>query len=100
MIFSLFGHHMAAALEPQPTEGMIGSHRRATSLHETSEETVSQENLCTLVNDFTFKLDQIAEVLEVTGAGSGNASAAFAIWRSAREKVGPTRRTNRCGLYI
>jgi type I restriction enzyme M protein len=78
---------MAAALEPQRNERKIGSPRRTIWRQATPEETVRQEHLRMFVNESGFKLDQIAEALEVMGAGSANARADVAIWRSARETV-------------
>jgi type I restriction enzyme M protein len=66
--------------------GQIWSAVRQKWLIETPEERVRQEYLCMLVNEFGFKLDQIAEELEVTGRGSGQARADFVIWRTALDK--------------
>jgi type I restriction enzyme M protein len=67
--------------------GKIWSPLRRKWLHESPEETVRQEYLCALVNEYGFDLDQISEELEVTGRGSGRARADFLIWRTARDKV-------------
>lgn len=68
-------------------KGKIWSHIRKKLLTETPEETVRQEYLCVLVNEYGFSLDQIDEELEVTGRGSGHARADFVIWRSAKDKA-------------
>ena len=54
---------------------------------ETPEETVRQEYLCVLVNEYGFNLDQMDEELEVTGRGSGHARADFVIWRTVKDKA-------------
>jgi len=66
--------------------GKIWSHLRKKWLDETPEESVRQEYLCVLVNEYGFALDQIDEELEVTERGSGHARADFVIWRTAQEK--------------
>ena len=52
-------------------KGKIWSHVREEWLDETPEETVRQEYLCILVNEYGFRLDQMDEELEVTGRGAG-----------------------------
>ena len=68
-------------------KGKIWSHVRQKWLDETPEETVRQEYLCVLVNEYGFALDQMDEELEVTGRGSGHARADFVIWRTANDKA-------------
>lgn len=68
-------------------EGKIWSHIRKKWLVETPEETVRQEYLCVLVNEYGFTPDQMGEEVEVTGRGSGHARADFVIWRTVKEKV-------------
>jgi type I restriction enzyme M protein len=68
-------------------DGKILSHLRQIWLDETPEERVRQEYLCTIVNEYGFKLDQMAEEVEVTGRGSGNARVDFIIWRTPHEKA-------------
>lgn len=68
-------------------KGKIWSHIRKKWIVETPEETVRQEYLCILVNEYGFSLDQIDEELEVTGRGSGHARADFVIWRTAKDKA-------------
>jgi type I restriction enzyme M protein len=68
-------------------KGKLWSHIRNMWLVETPEETVRQEYLCTLVNEYGFTLNQMDEEAEVTGRGSGRARADFVIWRSAKDKL-------------
>lgn len=68
-------------------KGKVWSHVRQKWLNETPEETVRQEYLCILVNEYGFALDQIAEEMEVTGRGAGHARADFVIWRSTKDKL-------------
>jgi type I restriction enzyme M protein len=68
-------------------KGKIWSHIRKKWIVETPEETVRQEYLCVLVNEYGFSPDQIDEELEVTGRGSGHARADFVIWRTAKDKA-------------
>lgn len=65
----------------------IWSHIRKKFLIETPEETVRQEYLYVLVNEYGFNLDQIDEEVEVTGRGSGHARADFVIWRTVKDKI-------------
>lgn len=65
----------------------IWSHVRNKWLVETPEETVRQEYLLVLVNDYGFALDQIAEEMDLTGRGSASARADFVIWRTVRDKA-------------
>lgn len=78
---------MPEELKPRREKGKIWSHIRKKWLDETPEETVRQEFLCVLVNEYGFGLDQIDEELEVTGRGSGHARADFVIWRTPKDKV-------------
>ena len=68
-------------------EGAIWSPLRQMWLVETPEEHVRQEFLCALVNEYGFKLEQIAEELEVTGKGAAKARADFVIWRTPQDKA-------------
>jgi type I restriction enzyme M protein len=68
-------------------KGKLWSHIRKKWLVETPEETIRQEYLCTLVNEYGFDLDQMDEEVEVTGRGSGHARADFVIWRSVKDKL-------------
>lgn len=74
-------------LRVERSYGKIKSHIRKKWLSETPEETVRQEYLCILVNEYGFVLEQMDEELEVTGRGSGHARADFVIWRSAKDKA-------------
>ncbi len=67
-------------------KGKIWSHVRRKWLLETPEETVRQEYLLILVNEYEFSLDQIAEELDLTGRGSASARADFVIWRTTKDK--------------
>jgi type I restriction enzyme M protein len=78
---------MPSQLTVRREGGKIWSHVRKKWLQETPEETVRQEYLCILVNEYGFSLDQIDEELEVTGRGSGRARADFLIWRTAKDKA-------------
>lgn len=75
------------AIKRDEKKGKIWSHIRGKWLAETPEETVRQEYLLILVNDYEFSLDQIDEELNVTGRGSGAARADFVIWRTAKDKA-------------
>src|SRR5215207_9319768 len=52
----------------------------------TPEEQVRQDYLRTLMNEYGYSIDQIAEEVDVTGRGSGQARADFVIWRSAEDR--------------
>ena len=80
---------LMSALEIRRDEkkGKIWSHVRRKWLVETPEETVRQNYLLILVNDYGFSLDQIAEEIDLTGPGSANARADFVIWRTEQDKV-------------
>lgn len=68
-------------------KGKIWSHARSKWLVETPEETVRQEYLLILINEYGFSLDQIAEELDLTGRGSASARADFVIWRTAQDRA-------------
>ncbi len=68
-------------------KGKIWSHIRKKWLDETPEESVRQEYLFVLVNEYGFSIDQMDEEREVTGRGSGHARADFVIWRTAKDKA-------------
>ena len=67
-------------------DGRIWSHLKQKWRVETPEERVRQEYLCTLVNEYGYSLEQMAEEIPVTGRGSGQARADFLIWRTAQDK--------------
>lgn len=77
---------MSSQLLVRREKGKIWSHIRKEWLEETPEESVRQEYLCILVNEYGFNVDQMDEECEVTGRGSGQARADFVIWRSAQDK--------------
>jgi type I restriction enzyme M protein len=68
-------------------ERKIWSHVRSKWLVETPEETVRQEYLLILVNEYGFSLDQIDEEVTVTGRGSAHARADYVIWRTVNDKA-------------
>jgi type I restriction enzyme M protein len=74
-------------LQIQARNGRIFSHVRQKWLEETPEERVRQEYLLVLANEYGFRLDQIAEDMEVTGRGSGHARADYVVWRSLDDKA-------------
>ncbi len=55
------------------TKGKIWSHIRSKWLVETPEETVRQEYVLILVNNYCYSLEQIAEEIDLTGRGSASA---------------------------
>lgn len=79
--------HMRNQLSVRREKAKIWSHLRKKWLVETPEETVRQEYLCVLVNEYGFNLDQMDEEVEVTGRGSGHARADFVIWRIPKDKA-------------
>ena len=78
---------MPDILNVRREKGKVWSHIRKKWLLETPEESVRQEYLCVLVNEYGFNLDQIDEELEVTGRGSGHARADFVLWRTVKDKA-------------
>ena len=74
-------------IKREETAGKIWSHVRSKWLVETPEETVRQEYLLILANEYGFSLDQIAEELDLTGLGNASARADFVIWRAAKDKA-------------
>lgn len=68
-------------------KGKIWSHIRSKWIVETPEETVRQNYLLVLVNEYGFSVSQIAEELDLTGRGSASARADFVIWRTALDKA-------------
>ena len=77
----------ALEIKRDEKKGKIWSHVRGKWLLETPEETVRQQYLLVLVNEYGFTLDQIAEEMVLTGRGSASARADFVLWRSARDKA-------------
>lgn len=79
----------AEMLEVQTDDkGRIFSPVRQKWLVGTPEERVRQQYLCTLVNEYGFRQEQIAEEESVTGRGAAQARADFLIWRTAQDKNG------------
>ena len=64
----------------------IWSHVRKRWLVMTPEEMVRQGYLLTLVNEYGWTLDHIAEEITVTGRGSARARADFVIWRTVEDR--------------
>lgn len=81
---------MPAPLEPitvRRHNGKIWSAVRSKWLVEIPEETVRQEYLCVLVNDYGFSIEQIEEEATLPGErGNKNARADFVIWRTVEDK--------------
>ena len=75
---------MITSLTIRRDKGKIWSHIRNKWLIERPEETVRQEYLLILVNEYGFSLDQIAEELDLIGSASARAD--FVIWRTVKEK--------------
>lgn len=69
------------------SKNRIFSHIRQKWLVETPEERVRQDYLCTLVSEYDFSLEQIAEEESVTGRGAAQARADFLIWRTVQDKA-------------
>lgn len=67
--------------------GHVWSHVRQKWLVETPEERVRQEYLCTLVNEYGYSLNQIAEEERIPGRGSAKARSDFIIWRTVQDRV-------------
>jgi DNA-binding NarL/FixJ family response regulator len=63
-------------------KGRIFSHVRQRWLVETPEERVRQNYLCTLVNEYGYRLEQMKEEESATGRGSAQARADFVIWQA------------------
>ena len=74
------------SIERDP-KGRILSHIRQTWLVEFPEELVRQAYVCALVNEYEYKLEQMAEEMTPPGVrGKGHARADIVIWRSAADK--------------
>lgn len=67
-------------------QGQIWSHIRQRWFLETPEETVRQDFVCRLANDYGFKLAQMAEEID-TQRGRQHAEADIVIWRSVADKA-------------
>jgi type I restriction enzyme M protein len=77
----------AIEIKRDTSKGKIWSHVRSKWLVETPEETVRQEYLLVLLNEYGFGIDQIAEEMDLTGRGSASARADFVLWRTAQDKA-------------
>jgi type I restriction enzyme M protein len=75
------------AVKRDEAKGLIWSHVRGKWLVETPEETIRQTYLPILVNEYGFRLEQIAEEESVVGRGSAGARADFLIWRTIQDRT-------------
>lgn len=76
-------------IEVEEKEGKIKCPLRGDAWHvATPEEKVRQRYIVTLVNDYRYTLDQMAQELRVTKSsrGKGNARADIVIWKSKKDK--------------
>jgi type I restriction enzyme M protein len=69
------------------SSGRIFSHIRRKWLIETPEESVRQQFVTVLVNEYGFAIDQMDEELEITGRGTGKARADIVVWRTIQDKT-------------
>ena len=68
-------------------KSQIWSHVRQKWLDETPEETVRQEFLCVLANEYGYSLEQIDEECHLPGdRGNKHARADFVLWRTVEDK--------------
>lgn len=68
-------------------KGRIWSQIRSVWLFETPEETVRQDYVCALVNEYGYRLEQMAEEMKPPGVrGTGSARADVVIWRTVSDK--------------
>jgi type I restriction enzyme M protein len=73
-------------------KGRIWSPLRGQWLVETPEERVRQDYVCTLVNEYGYALDQMAEEQQVAGQrGTGHARADIVVWRGVADKKAGNR---------
>ena len=77
----------AKADEIQIKGSQIFSQVRQKWLPLTPEERVRQEYLKILIQEYGYNIDQLAEEINVTGRGSAQARADFAIWRTVKDKL-------------
>ncbi|ACV51651.1 N-6 DNA methylase [Lancefieldella parvula DSM 20469] len=77
-----------AKLKYQEKDGKVYCPLKDKWLIATPEEKVRQRYVCTLVNDFGYQLEQMAQELKVTNSkrGQGKARADIVIWKSTDEK--------------
>ena len=76
----------ATPLTTQRRDGKIFSPLRQKWLVEFPEETVRQDYVCTLVNGYGYRLEQMDEELHVP-LGRGSVRADVVLWRSAADKA-------------
>ncbi len=68
-------------------KGKIWSHVRQKWLTDQPEESVRQDYLCVLVNEYGYSVEQIDEEVSLPGErGNKNARADFVVWRSAQDR--------------
>lgn len=69
-------------------DGKIFCPLKSKELVATPEERVRQEYICTLVNDYGYSLDQMAQEMQVTNSqrGQGKARADIVVWKSKKDK--------------
>jgi len=79
--------HSGCGIAVLRENGKIWSGVRKKWLIETPEETVRQQYLAVLVNEYGYAVEQIEEEESVTGRGAGQARADFIIWASAQDKT-------------
>lgn len=78
---------MSETISVRREGGKIWSHVRKIWLFETPEESVRQEYLCVLVNEYGFDIDQIGEEVSAPGErGTKGARADFVIWRTVQDR--------------
>ncbi len=77
----------ALNIKRDESKGQIWSYIRSKWLVETPEETVRQNYLLILINEYGFTPAQISEELDLTGPGSAGARADFVIWRTQQDKA-------------
>lgn len=76
-------------LEYQEKDGKVFCPLKNKWLVASPEEKVRQRYICTLVNEYGFRLEQMAQELKVTNSqrGRGKARADIVIWKSAEDKA-------------
>lgn len=77
-----------AKLEIQEKDGKIFCPLKNAWLVAKPEEKVRQRYICTLVNDYGYSLEQMAQEIELTGTkrGKGHAFADIVVWKSIDDK--------------
>ena len=76
-------------LEYQEKDGKVFCPLKNKWLVASPEEKVRQRYICTLVNEYGYRLEQMAQELKVTNSqrGRGKARADIVIWKSAEDKA-------------